>query len=70
MVGPESEAAASIVLPGQGEEMAVIRTVPDGSGGARRVGGLAGCMTMGAQEKEGQLAAAGFVRQPADTPRK
>ena len=31
---------------------------------------LAGCMTMGVQEKEGQLAAAGFVRQPADTPQK
>ncbi len=29
---------------------------------------LAGCMAMGAQEKEGQLAAAGFVRQQADTP--
>ena len=31
---------------------------------------LAGCMAMGAQEKEGQLAAAGFVRQQADTPEK
>ena len=31
---------------------------------------LAGCMTVGVQEKEGQLAAAGFVRQPADTPLK
>jgi hypothetical protein len=31
---------------------------------------LAGCVTVGAQEKEGQLAAAGFVRQPADTPLK
>ena len=31
---------------------------------------LAGCMAMGAQEKEGQLAAAGFVRQTADTPQK
>jgi hypothetical protein len=31
---------------------------------------LAGCMAMGAQEKEGQLAAAGFVRQQADTPQK
>ena len=27
-------------------------------------------MAMGAQEKEGQLAAAGFVRQQADTPQK
>jgi hypothetical protein len=31
---------------------------------------LAGCMAMGAQEKEGQLAAAGFIRQQADTPLK
>jgi hypothetical protein len=31
---------------------------------------LAGCMTMGVQEKEGQLAAAGFIRQAADTPLK
>ena len=31
---------------------------------------LASCMTVGVQEKEGQLAAAGFVRQPADTPLK
>ncbi len=31
---------------------------------------LVGCMTMGVQEKEGQLAAAGFVRQQADTPQK
>ncbi len=31
---------------------------------------LAGCVTMGAQEKEGQLAAAGFTRQQADTPQK
>jgi hypothetical protein len=31
---------------------------------------LIGCVTVGAQEKEGQLAAAGFIRQPADTPQK
>ena len=31
---------------------------------------LVGCMTVGVQEKEGQLAAAGFVRQQADTPQK
>ena len=31
---------------------------------------LTGCVTIGAQEKEGQLAAAGFVRQQADTPQK
>jgi len=30
--------------------------------------GLAGCASVGAPEKEGQLAAAGFVRLPADTP--
>jgi hypothetical protein len=31
---------------------------------------LAGCMTVGVPEKEGQLAAAGFVRKQADTPQK
>ena len=31
---------------------------------------LAGCVSVGAPEKEGQLAAAGFVRMPADTPQK
>jgi hypothetical protein len=31
---------------------------------------LAGCMTVGVQEKEGQLSAAGFVRHEADTPQK
>ena len=31
---------------------------------------LAGCVTVGAPEKEGQLAAAGFVRHEADTPQK
>ena len=31
---------------------------------------LAGCMAVGAQEREGQLSAAGFVRQQADTPQK
>ena len=30
--------------------------------------GLAGCASVGAQEKEGQLSAAGFVRLQADTP--
>ncbi len=29
---------------------------------------LAGCVTVGAQEREGQLAAAGFTRLQADTP--
>ncbi len=31
---------------------------------------LAGCVSVGAPEKEGQLAAAGFVRLQADTPQK
>jgi len=31
---------------------------------------LAGCVSVGAPEKEGQLAAAGFVQRPADTPAK
>lgn len=31
---------------------------------------LAGCVSVGAPEKEGQLAAAGFVRMEADTPQK
>ncbi len=31
---------------------------------------LAGCATMGAQERESMLAAAGFVQHPADTPQK
>ena len=31
---------------------------------------LAGCATMGAQERELMLAAAGFVQHPADTPQK
>jgi hypothetical protein len=32
--------------------------------------GLGACVAIGAQEKEGQLAAAGFVRLQADTPQK
>ena len=31
---------------------------------------LGGCVTVGSQEKEGQLSAAGFVRLQADTPEK
>jgi hypothetical protein len=31
---------------------------------------LSACVTVGAQEKEGQLAAAGFVGLPADTPQR
>ena len=36
--------------------------------GLRRLWVSAGCMSVGAQEKEGQLSAAGFVRLQADTP--
>ena len=32
--------------------------------------GVAGCQTMGAQEKESQLSAAGFMRLQADTPQR
>jgi hypothetical protein len=38
--------------------------------GLAAVVGLAGCASVGAQEKEGQLSAAGFVRLQADTPAK
>jgi hypothetical protein len=33
-------------------------------------GALAGCVTLGAQQKESMLSAAGFVRSQADTPQK
>jgi hypothetical protein len=46
----------------------VIRTVCMGLAALAAAAILAGCMNMGAPEKEGQLAAAGFIRQPADTP--
>ncbi len=36
--------------------------------GLAALAGLAGCAGVGAQEKEGQLSAAGFVRLQADTP--
>ncbi len=36
--------------------------------GLAALAGLAGCASVGAQEKEGQLSAAGFVRLQADTP--
>ena len=36
--------------------------------GLSALAGLAGCASVGAQEKEGQLSAAGFVRLQADTP--
>ena len=55
---------------GAGEELVVIRTVRMGLAALAASAVLAGCMTMGAPEKEGQLAAAGFIRQPADTPLK
>jgi hypothetical protein len=38
--------------------------------GLAALAGLAGCAGVGAQEKEGQLSAAGFVRLQADTPAK
>ncbi len=38
--------------------------------GLAALAGLAGCASVGAQEKEGQLSAAGFVRLQADTPAK
>jgi hypothetical protein len=48
----------------------VVKTVRMGFVALAVSAALAGCMTVGVQEKEGQLAAAGFVRQPADTPLK
>jgi hypothetical protein len=39
-------------------------------GGALLAAALGGCVTVGAPEKEGQLAAAGFTRIQADTPAK
>jgi hypothetical protein len=50
-------------------EVAVINTVRIAATLAASAA-LAGCMTVGVQEKEGQLSAAGFVRQQADTPQK
>jgi hypothetical protein len=52
------------------KELAVIKTVWGVLATFAASAALAGCMAMGAQEKEGQLAAAGFVRQQADTPQK
>src|SRR5271154_7006804 len=52
------------------KELAVIKRVRDVLATLAASAALAGCMAMGAQEKEGQLAAAGFVRQEADTPQK
>ena len=57
--------------PGRrGKELAVINKVRIVTAALVGSAALAGCMTMGVQEKEGQLAAAGFVRQQADTPLK
>jgi hypothetical protein len=55
---------------GRGKELAVIKTVRMGFAALAASAALAGCVSVGAPEKEGQLAAAGFVRQPADTPLK
>jgi hypothetical protein len=52
------------------EELAVIRTVRMGLTALAASAALAGCVSIGAPEKEGQLAAAGFVQRPADTPAK
>jgi hypothetical protein len=52
------------------KEMAVIKTVRFALTVLAGSAALAGCMTVGVQEKEGQLSAAGFVRQQADTPQK
>jgi hypothetical protein len=46
----------------------VVKTVRMGLAAFAASAALAGCVSVGAPEKEGQLAAAGFVRQPADTP--
>jgi hypothetical protein len=51
-------------------EAAVVKTVRIALTIVVASAALAGCMTVGAPEKEGQLAAAGFVRQQADTPQK
>ena len=52
------------------EELAVFKSVRTVLTSFAVSAALAGCMTMGVQEKEGQLAAAGFVRQQADAPQK
>jgi hypothetical protein len=45
----------------------VVKTLRMGLAALATSASLAGCVSVGAPEKEGQLAAAGFVRQPADT---
>jgi hypothetical protein len=73
-VGPgESSKAcvlASVVVIADEKEVAVIKTVRIVLTTLAASAGLGGCMTVGVPEKEGQLAAAGFVRQQADTPQK
>jgi hypothetical protein len=54
----------------RGKGLEVVKAFRTGMAVIAASAALAGCMTMGAPEKEGQLAAAGFVRQPADTPLK
>jgi hypothetical protein len=54
----------------RGRELAVNKKVRIVTAALVGSAALAGCMTMGVQEKEGQLAAAGFIRQQADTPQK
>ncbi len=46
----------------------MVKTLRMGLAALATSASLAGCVSVGAPEKEGQLAAAGFVRQPADTP--
>ena len=52
------------------EGRAMIKAIRIGVAALAASAVLAGCVSIGAPEKEGQLAAAGFVRQPADTPLK
>jgi hypothetical protein len=62
---------ASIVVQKQARRRhAVVKTVRMALTVLAASAALAGCQTIGAPEKEGQLAAAGFVRQQADTPQK
>jgi hypothetical protein len=55
---------------GRGKELTVFKTVFVGLAAVTALSALAGCVSVGAPEKEGQLAAAGFVQRPADTPAK
>jgi hypothetical protein len=62
--------ASSTLLSAAGEGEAAVANIRIVLTSLAASAALAGCMTMGAPEKEGQLAAAGFVRQQADTPQK